>query len=89
MLAHRNRPSAVARTLGLSDRKLVQWVSRTGPKIPAVLEPARFVELKWSPFTDTALEPVGWAELRDASGRVLRRIRLGKDAYRRLLAGIS
>ena len=74
VLAHRHRPSAVARTLGLSYLKLVQWMRRTGPKIPAALEPARFVELKWSPPTDPPLEPVGWAELRDASGRVLRRV---------------
>ncbi|MEN9677105.1 MAG: hypothetical protein RIS76_3001 [Verrucomicrobiota bacterium] len=72
VLAHRHRPSSVARVLGLSYRKLVPWMSRTGPKIPAALEPARFVELKWSPPTDTALEPVGWAEFRDASDRVLR-----------------
>ena len=78
VLAHLHRPSPVARTLGLSYLKLVQWMSRTGPKIPAALEPARFVEVKWSPPTDTALEPVGWAELRDATGRVLR-LHTGRD----------
>ena len=71
-LAHRHRPAPVARTLGLSYLKLRQWMSRQRPESPATLEPARFVELKWSPPTDTALEPVGRAELRDGSGRVLR-----------------
>jgi len=78
VLAHQHRPSVVARTLGLSYLKLVQWIGRTGPKIPAALEPARFVELKWSPPTDPPLEPLGWAELRDASGRVLR-LNTGRD----------
>jgi hypothetical protein len=72
VLAHRHRPSPVARTLGLSYRKLVQWMRRTGPKMPAALAPARFVELRWSPPQGASPEPAGWAELRDASGRVMR-----------------
>lgn len=78
-LAHRDAPSSVARTLGLSYPKLRRWMSQSRPESHVALEPARFVELKWSPPTDTALEPVGWVELRDASGRVLR-LHTGHDA---------
>ena len=59
VLAHRHRPSAVARTLGLSYRKIRRWMRPTGARIAGALEPTRFVELKWSAPTDTALEPVG------------------------------
>ena len=34
---------------------------------------ARFIELKGSPPVDAAPPAVGWAELRDGSGRVLRK----------------
>ena len=71
-LAHRDGLSSVARTLGLSYPKLRQWMSQSRPESHVALEPARFVELKWSPPKAAPPEPAGWAELRDASGRVLR-----------------
>jgi len=72
LLAGHHRPSSVARTLGLSYAKLKQSLRQRPSRVRAVSEPARFVELKWSPPTDPLLEPVGWAELRDGTGRVLR-----------------
>jgi hypothetical protein len=79
VLAHRHGPSRVARTLGLSYPKLRQWMSRPGPERSVGPAPtAGFVELKWSSPTDAPLGPLGWAELRDASGRVLR-LHTGRD----------
>jgi len=74
VLADRHRPSAVARTLGLSYSKLRQWMNRALPASTATPERTGFVELKWCPPPDAGVlpEPVGWAELRDSSGRRLR-----------------
>ena len=72
LLAGRHRPSSVARTLGLSYAKLKQSLRQRPARVPAISEPTRFVELKWSPPPGSSAEAVGWAELRDASGRVLR-----------------
>ena len=76
VLSVRHRPSTVARTLGLSYPKLRQWMSRARPASTAATAPERagFVELKWCPAPDAGVlpEPVGWAELRDSSGRRLR-----------------
>ena len=77
-LTQRHRPSAVARTLGLSYPKLRQWMSQSRPESHVAPEPTRFVELKWSPPKDTPPEPLGWAELRDPSGRRLR-LQVGND----------
>ena len=76
-LAQQHRPSSVARTLGLSYPKLRQWMSR--PRSEATTAPARFVELKWVPPVGPSSAPVGWAELRDPSGRVLR-LPVGNDS---------
>lgn len=76
--ARRHGLSPVARTLGLSYPKLRQWMSRKGPESPAAPAPGAFVEVKWNPSRETPCEPVGWAELRDASGRVLR-LHVGRD----------
>jgi len=76
-LAQQHRPSSVARTLGLSYPKLRQWMSRARSEPPTA--PARFVELKWVPPSGPSSDPVGWAELRDASGRVLR-LPVGNDS---------
>lgn len=75
-LARRHRPSAVARTLGLSYPKLRQWMRR--PRFEAPTAPASFVELKWVPPAGPSADPVGCAELRDPSGRVLR-LHVGND----------
>lgn len=77
-LARRYGLSSVARTLGLSYPKLRHWVSRKEPGSGLVSTPGPFVELTWNPSRETSGEPVGWAELRDASGRVLR-LHLGHD----------
>lgn len=79
-LARRQGASVVARTLGLSYPKLRQWMSRLGPEPSAASATAPgFVELKWSPSPDSSSSAaVGWAELRDVSGRVLR-LHLGPD----------
>lgn len=76
-LAQKHRPSSVARTLGLSYPKLRQWMSRARSEPPTA--PARFVELKWVPPSGPSSDPVGWAELRDASGRLLR-LPVGNDS---------
>jgi hypothetical protein len=75
-LAQRHRPSAVARTLGLSYPKLRERMSR--PRFEAPTAPASFVELKWVPPAGASSDPVGCAELRDPSGRVLR-LHVGND----------
>ena len=77
-LARRQGLSPVARTLGLSYPKLRQWMSRRGSVSGVAPAPVPFVELKWNPSREASSEPVGWAELRDASGRVLR-LHLGHD----------
>jgi hypothetical protein len=79
-LALRHRPSAVARTLGLSYPKLRQWMSQSQPPSLVGPEPARFVELKWGPAKDAPPEPLAWAELRDPSGRMLR-LQVGNDPH--------
>jgi hypothetical protein len=76
-LSQRHRPSAVARTLGLSYPKLRQWMSRL--RFEPATAAARFVELKWAPPSGPSSDPVGWAELRDPSGRVLR-LPVGNDS---------
>ena len=74
-LARLHGPSRVARSLGLGYPRLRQWMK---PNQPAVAAPPRFLELKCSPPVDSAPPAVGWAELRDASGRVLR-LHVGRD----------
>ena len=54
-------------------RTLLQSAQR-----PAAATSARFIELQCSPPVDTAPPAVGWAELRDGSGRVLR-LHVGRD----------
>lgn len=78
-LAHGQGASAVARTLGLSYAKLRHWMGRPQPESAAAppLTPG-FVEWKWGPPPGSSSEPVGWAELRDASGRILR-LHTGRD----------
>jgi hypothetical protein len=66
----------VARTLGLSYPKLRQRMSR--PQFEPPTARASFVELKWIPPAGSSSDPVGCAELRDPSGRVLR-IHVGND----------
>lgn len=77
-LAQRHRPSAVARTLGLSYPKLRQWMSRL--RFEPATAPTRFVELKWVPPAGPSSDPVAWAELRDPSGRMLR-LQVGNDPH--------
>lgn len=67
--------SRVARILRLSYPGLLARMRRGAARAQhaANTAPARFIELKCSPPPE-----VGWAELRDGSGRVLH-LRLGRD----------
>lgn len=80
VLTERYRPSTVARTLGLSYPKLRRTMRQRPAAVPTAHPPQGFVELKWCPPTgpDVWSEPVGWAELRDGSGRILR-LYTGRD----------
>jgi len=79
-LGHAQGASRVARILGLNYPGLLAWMRRSeaSGQNAANRAPARFIELKCSPPVDTAPPEVGWAELRDGSGRVLR-LRVGRD----------
>ena len=77
-IAQHQGPSRVARTLGLCYPRLRQWMGRGAAQRPAAATSARFIEVKCSPPVDAAPPAVGWAELRDGSGRVLR-LHVGRD----------
>lgn len=76
--ARRHGLSPVARALGLSYPKLRRWMSRPAPDSAGAPAPGPFVELPWNTPRESSREPVGWAELRDGSGRVLR-LHVGHD----------